>query len=158
MEKWNRWKRRAVAQTCSHIRKKTHLVVDSNWLSQWKSMKRDLHHIGTVVWFVQQSSLHDKPQYLLIGHALIGLLRQGGYFPQHHPERPAEKQDQNTSTSGTGAFRMLRLIQFQFAILTKDVSYIVAMKVSDVCSNYLKLLKEREPVLNKSAAWINDAI
>lgn len=53
------------------------------------SERDDLQHVRAVVRFVQQSSLHDKPQYLLIGHALIGLLGQGGYFPQHHTKGPA---------------------------------------------------------------------
>lgn len=46
----------------------------------------DSQHVWTVVRLVQKASLHDEAQYLLIGHALVGLLGKGGYFPQHHPE------------------------------------------------------------------------
>lgn len=49
----------------------------------------DLQHVGAVVGFVQESSLHDEAQHLLVGHALVRLLRQGGDLPQHHTERPA---------------------------------------------------------------------
>lgn len=46
----------------------------------------DLQHVGAVVGFVQESSLHDKAQHLLVGHALVRLFRQGGDLPQDHPE------------------------------------------------------------------------
>lgn len=49
----------------------------------------DLQHVGAVVGFVQESSFHDEAQHLLVGHALVRLLRQGGNLPQHHTERPA---------------------------------------------------------------------
>lgn len=49
----------------------------------------DLQHVGAVVGFVQESSLHDEAQHLFVGHALVRLLGQGGDLPQHHTERPA---------------------------------------------------------------------
>lgn len=49
----------------------------------------DLQHVGAVVGFVQEASLHDEAQHLFVGHALVRLFRQGGDLPQHHPERPA---------------------------------------------------------------------
>lgn len=48
----------------------------------------NLQHVGAVVRFVQESSLHDEAQHLFVGHALIGLLGQGGDFPQHDTKRP----------------------------------------------------------------------
>lgn len=51
-----------------------------------------LQHVGTVLWFLQQASFHDEAEHLLIGQALVGLLRQSGNLPQHNPERPTQSE------------------------------------------------------------------
>lgn len=51
-----------------------------------------LQHVRTVLWFLQQSSLHHKPENLLIGQTLVGLFCQSGNLPQHHPKRPKGKE------------------------------------------------------------------
>lgn len=58
-----------------------------------QTCRADLQHVGAVVGLIQESSLHDKAQHLLIGHALVRLLRQGGDLPQHDAKRPAVRND-----------------------------------------------------------------
>lgn len=48
-----------------------------------------LQSLWTVLRDVQIPSIHNELQHLLIGEALVRLLRQAGDFPEHHAEGPA---------------------------------------------------------------------
>lgn len=61
--------------------------------SRSHTCRTDLQHVGAVVGLIQESSLHDKAQHLLVGHALVRLLGQGGDLPQHDAKRPAVRND-----------------------------------------------------------------
>lgn len=71
----------------SRIKPESFYTIKANDLKRGDEV--DLQHVGAVVGFVQESSLHDEAQHLLVGHALVRLFGQGGDLPQHHTERPA---------------------------------------------------------------------
>lgn len=50
-----------------------------------------LQHVRAVLWFLQQPSLHDKAEHLLIRKTLVGLLCQSGDLPQYNPKWPTQE-------------------------------------------------------------------
>lgn len=59
-----------------------------------------LQHIGAVLRFLQEASLHDKAEHLLIGQTLVGLLCQGRNLPQYNPKGPAQNSVKSTKPLG----------------------------------------------------------
>lgn len=43
---------------------------------------------GTALQPLEDPAVHDKLEHLLVGQALVGLLRQRRYFPEHNAEGP----------------------------------------------------------------------
>lgn len=63
-----------------------------------------LQSVSAVVWSVQEASVHDKLEDLLVGQALVRLLCQRADLPQDNPKRPGKPSDKDNK-SNTGRMR-----------------------------------------------------
>ena len=75
------------------------IFLNLNCLNKCECLVCFLQHVGAVLGFLQQPSLHDKAEHLLIGQPLVRLFSQSGHLPQDDSEWPGTKSQLTTNSS-----------------------------------------------------------